>query len=144
MDTIASLPDSASPTFERGLIIGKFLPLHAGHLFLIRSALERCRRLTVLLQSLSPDAIPGHARWNWLRDSFPRRDHPNVRVVHAAEDVPQFPHEHADFWRIWRDLILSHAGPCDAVFSSEDYGDGLAQVLGARRDRRSAARRGRP
>jgi NadR type nicotinamide-nucleotide adenylyltransferase len=118
--------------FERGLIIGKFLPLHLGHLFLIESALNRCKYLTVLLQSLSGDEIPGHARWNWLRDSFPSRDFPDVRIVHAAEDVPQFPHEHADFWAIWRDLILRQVGPCDAVFSSEDYGATLSQVLGAR------------
>ena len=88
--------------------------------------------MTILLQSLSRDEISGHARWNWLRDSFPARDFPQVRVVHAAEEIPQFPHEHPDFWSLWRDLILRHAGPCDAVFSSEDYGFELAQVLGAR------------
>jgi NadR type nicotinamide-nucleotide adenylyltransferase len=128
--------------FERGLIIGKFWPLTTGHLFLIDAARARSKYLTVLLQSLSGDEIPGHSRFNWLRDSFPTHDFPNIRAVHAAEDVPQFPHEHANFWDIWRDLILRHAGPCDAVFSSEDYGDALAQVLGARHvlvDRERAA-----
>jgi HTH-type transcriptional repressor of NAD biosynthesis genes len=119
---------------ERGLVIGKFLPLTTGHLFLIESALARCKYLTVLLQSLSRDEIPGHLRWNWLRDSFPTRDFPRVRVVHAREDVPQFPHEHSNFWNIWRDLIERHAGKVDVVFSSEEYGDALAQVLGARHE----------
>lgn len=94
--------------------------------------MKQCDHLTILLQSLSDDAISGHDRFNWLRDSFPTRDFPSVRVVHAAEDIPQFPHQHSDFWSLWRDLIGRHAGPCDAVFSSEDYGFELAQVLGAR------------
>lgn len=133
MDARISLADATpEPRFERGLIIGKFLPLTTGHLFLIESALARCKYLTVLLQSLAHDEIPGHARWNWLRDSFPARNFPQVRVVHAAENIPQFPHEHPDFWSLWRDLIARHVGRCDAVFSSEDYGETLAQVLGAR------------
>jgi NadR type nicotinamide-nucleotide adenylyltransferase len=131
MESIAALAGAQSRA-EHGLIIGKFLPLTTGHLFLINAGHARCKYLTVLLQSLSGDEIPGHLRFNWLRDSFPSRDFPDVRIVHAAEDVPQFPHQHADFWGIWRDLILRHAGECGLVFSSEDYGDTLAQVLGAR------------
>ena len=117
---------------SRGLVIGKFLPLTTGHCFLIESARAQCEQLTVLLGSLSNEPIPGHLRFNWLRDTFPTRDFPTVRCVHAAEDVPQFPHEHPDFWNIWRDLIARHAGPVDVVFSSEDYGNKLAQVLAAR------------
>ncbi len=133
MEPITAHPAPLAPERpEHGLIIGKFLPLTTGHLFLINSAIERCQRLTVLLQSLSRDEILGHLRFNWLRDSFPQRDFPKLSLIHAAEDVPQFPHEHEDFWSIWRELIQRHAGPCDAVFSSEDYGDKLAQVLGAR------------
>ena len=126
----------------RGLVIGKFLPLTTGHCFLIESARAQCEQLTVLLGSLSSEPISGHLRFNWLRDTFSTRDFPDIRCVHAAEDVPQYPHEHPDFWNIWRDLIARHAGPVDVVFSSEDYGEKLAQVLAARhmmidRDRRT-------
>jgi len=53
-------------------------------------------------------------------------------VVHVAEEVPQTPDEHPEFWTIWTELIGRHAGDIDVVFTSEDYGDELARRLSAR------------
>jgi len=111
-----------------GFILGKFLPLHRGHIYLIDYARSRVDHLTVLVCSLAREPIPGELRYRWVRDLYP-----DVNVQHFSEDVPQYPHEHPDFWDIWRRTIRRFVptGP-DFVFTSETYGDRLAQILGAR------------
>ena len=112
---------------RRGLVLGKFLPYHAGHAHLIRTARSHVDELTVLVCSIAREEIPGATRVAWVAES-----HPDCRVVHVAEEVPQTPEEHPEFWPIWTDLVRRHAGAIDTVFTSEDYGDELARRLGAR------------
>lgn len=81
--------------------------------------------LTVLVCTLAAEPIDGHRRAQWVRETFP-----DVRVLHVTEEVPAYPNEHPDFWRIWRDLIRRNAPEADTIFSSEDYGARLAQELG--------------
>ena len=127
-----------------GLVIGKFLPPHRGHAYLIETALARVDRLIVLVCSLKREAIPGERRVAWLREMFPAAD-----VRHHADENPSEPHEHERFWELWTASIrrLVPAGP-DLVFSSEDYGEELARRLGARhalvdRERRAVPISGR-
>jgi HTH-type transcriptional repressor of NAD biosynthesis genes len=77
--------------------------------------------------SIAREPIPGDLRFGWVAES-----HPDCRVLHVTEEVPQEPAEHPDFWPIWVDLIGRHAGKVDVVFTSETYGDELARRLGAR------------
>lgn len=111
-----------------GLVIGKFLPPHKGHAYLIETALGQVDRLIVLVCSLSRDAIPGERRVAWLREMFPGAD-----VRHHTDENPSEPGEHPAFWELWTASIrrLVPAGP-DLVFSSEAYGDELGRRLGAR------------
>jgi NadR type nicotinamide-nucleotide adenylyltransferase len=111
----------------RGLVLGKFLPYHTGHAHLIREARSRVDELTVLVCSIRREPIAGALRYRWVRDA-----HPDCRVVHVAEEVPQAPDEHEAFWTVWKELIGRHAGAVDVVFTSESYGDELARHLGAR------------
>ena len=108
-------------------MLGKFLPYHEGHAHLIRSARARVDHLTVLVCSIGREPIAGGLRYQWVRAS-----HPDCRVVHVSEEVPQAPEDASDFWPIWTDLIERYAGPVDIVFTSEDYGDELARRIGAR------------
>jgi HTH-type transcriptional repressor of NAD biosynthesis genes len=110
-----------------GLVLGKFLPYHAGHAHLIRTARAQVDVLTVLVCSIAREPIPGAIRFAWVAES-----HPDCRVVHVAEEVAQTPEEDPEFWPIWMDLVRRHAGAIDVVFSSEEYGDELARRLGAR------------
>ena len=111
-----------------GFLLGKFLPLHRGHMHLIETAQKHVDHLTVLVCSLHREPIPGELRYRWVCDLFP-----HVSVQHFSEDIPQYPHEHPDFWNIWRVVIRRYVpvGP-DYVFTSEHYGDKLADILGAR------------
>tara|TARA_B100001939_G_C16947327_1_gene620814 strand:+ start:759 stop:1727 length:969 start_codon:yes stop_codon:yes gene_type:complete len=111
----------------RGLVLGKFLPPHKGHLHLISEALKQCDELTVVVGSLQREPIPGELRFQWMKELC------NCSVVHLTDENPQFPEEHPDFWRIWKaSLQRVHPEPVDVLFSSEDYGDRLASELGAR------------
>lgn len=112
----------------RGMVLGKFLPPHNGHMFLFNFAQNYVDELTILVESLPDQPIPGELRYEWVRDMFPK-----VTVLHLTDANPQDPSEHPDFWNIWKtslDRILSH--PIDFVFASEDYGWKLAEVLSAK------------
>jgi HTH-type transcriptional repressor of NAD biosynthesis genes len=99
---------------SRGLVLGKFLPYHAGHAHLIRSARAGVDALTVLVCSVAREPIPGGHRYQWVRAS-----HPDCRVVHVSEEVPQAPEDDPAFWPIWIDLVRRYAGDVDVVFTSE-------------------------
>jgi len=111
----------------RGLVLGKFLPYHAGHAHLIRTARSQADLLTVLVCSIEREPIPGPTRFGWVAEA-----HPDCRVVHVADEVPQAPDDDPNFWAIWTDLVARYAGEIDVVFTSEDYGDELARRLGAK------------
>ncbi len=110
---------------NHGLVLGKFMPLTTGHCHLIEAAQRASKNLTILVCSLLNEPINGHLRYEWVRDTFP-----DANVIHVTDEVPSFPHQHPDFWLIWRDLVRRYAPNVDALFTSEDYGETLARVLG--------------
>ncbi len=110
-----------------GLVLGKFMPPHAGHLSLIDFASRMSEELTVVVGSLPDEPIDGELRYRWMQELCPAQ-----RVLHLTDLNPQYPHEHPDFWEIWRDSLTRLVGrPIDLVFASEEYGEPLARVLGA-------------
>ncbi len=110
------------------MILGKFLPPHMGHQYLMDFALNYVERLTVVVGTLDAEPIPGELRCAWVKEMCPRAE-----VVHLIDENPQEPHEHPDFWQIWHDSLrrVLPSGP-DYLFASEDYGFKLAEILGAR------------
>ena len=73
------------------------MPPHLGHLYLVDFARRYCEDLTVVVGSLAREPIAGELRVAWMRELFPQ-----VRVVHLTDENPQLPHEHPDFWAIWK------------------------------------------
>lgn len=114
---------------RRGFVLGKFMPPHAGHVYLCDFAHAYVDELTILVCSLPGDRIPGVKRLGWMRELAP-----GARVLHCEEIVPQTPEDDPqNFWPIWRDLVKRHhPEPIDIVFASETYGHRLAAELGAR------------
>ena len=110
-----------------GLIIGKFMPPHAGHLRLCAVAAAQVDKLHVVLFSKPSEPIPGALRLEWLRELLPTAHLAHVTAEHTVDfDDPQA-------WDFWVDAIrgVLPRDP-DVVFSSEPYGDELARRLGAR------------
>ena len=115
-------------TQTTGLVLGKFLPPHLGHEYLIHFAEKFVDALTVIVGTLENEPIPGDLRFSWMKELFP-----NSNVVHLTDENPQHPAEHPDFWNIWLRSIRKFipTGP-DYVFASEEYGKKLAEILGAK------------
>lgn len=112
---------------RHALVLGKFMPPHAGHLYLCRFALGLADRVTVVVGTLPDEPIPGALRAAWMR-----RLVPDATVVHLDAVLPQHPSAHPDFWAIWRRALEGVLpAPVDLVVAGEDYGRTLASTLGA-------------
>jgi NadR type nicotinamide-nucleotide adenylyltransferase len=111
--------------YKKGFVLGKFLPPHAGHLHLVRSAMAETEQLTVLVCTIQKEPIPGHLRYQWMCALVP-----DARVIHVTDEVPSYPHEHPDFESIWTNLLKREIEPdTEVFFSSEDYGEDVARWL---------------
>lgn len=128
------LPGGRLPS---GLILGKFLPPHRGHQYLVEFAQAYVERLTVLVCSLASEPIPGELRLAWMRELFP-----DVDLQHVTDENPSFPEEHPQFWEIWVETIRQacHGTIPEILFTSESYGAELASRLGIRHVPVDAAR----
>ncbi|WP_161866519.1 AAA family ATPase [Pseudomonas yangonensis] len=129
-----------SKRFARGLVVGKFAPLHLGHEWLIRQAQEQCKQL-VLLSWAYPElaGCEPERRANWLQVRFPElrswvvTPHWVARQRERGLALPDLPHEsdpdvvQRQFVAEFCLAVLGH--PVDAVFTSEAYGDGFAAHL---------------
>lgn len=82
--------------------------------------------MTVAVCSLERESIPGTLRAAWLRELVPE-----AQVVHVTDENPQYPHEHERFWEIWTETLRRACPRLPRyLYTSEDYGDVLAPLLG--------------
>ncbi|GAA2137324.1 nicotinamide-nucleotide adenylyltransferase [Kitasatospora kazusensis] len=123
-----------SARFRHGLVIGKFYPPHAGHHFLIRTAADACELVTVVAMAADVESVPLAARVSWLREAW--AGHPHVRVTGVVDNLA-VDYDSEQAWdghvALMRDGLATApaAGPVDAVFTSEPYGEELARRFGA-------------
>lgn len=123
--------------FSTGLVVGKFAPLHKGHEFLIATALSQCNQVVVL--SYSKPELPGcepQVRQRWLETLFPecksfvlsdewlRARSANYSTLPTNDADASLHHD-----LVWHIAAESLGFDVDAVFTSEDYGDGFARSL---------------
>jgi hypothetical protein len=120
--------------FRTGLVVGKFSPLHHGHEELVRVALANSARLVVVSWSKPEYAgCEASRRRLWLQWRFGGVPGVECHVL-APEDFPDMPDNDAagDLHRAFavRWLVArGYADELDAVFTSEEYGDGFAAFL---------------
>jgi HTH-type transcriptional repressor of NAD biosynthesis genes len=111
--------------YRKGFVLGKFLPPHKGHQFMIESALAYVDELTILVCTIKSEPIAGELRYQWMKQLYP-----NLNVKHITDEVPSYPHEHPDFWNIWTKLLKRETdSDTELFFSSEDYGAEVAERL---------------
>lgn len=116
--------------FHTGLIFGKFMPVHQGHLALIEFAVRQCERLIVSINYTPGDVIDPALRFSWLRTLL--KNYPTIDVVLTADPEDDtlvgLPLEKRAYG--WSQFIKKRFTEVDAFFCSEDYGEPLAQYLG--------------
>lgn len=112
--------------FEHGFIVGKFMPLHNGHVFLIDTAITQCEQVTICVLSQPGEPISGEVRLAWITELYPE-----CTVVHHQAVLPRDDTGY-DNWDVWLESIRLHCPDgYDAVFSSEQYGKRLAADFSA-------------
>jgi HTH-type transcriptional repressor of NAD biosynthesis genes len=111
-----------------GLVIGKFLPPHAGHLGLIRFAAARCDRLTVLVGARPDEPVPGPLRKQWLAQALAAE--PTITVDYTEDDLPDAPRSERAVSKVWASYLKQRYQCVGAIFSSEAYGNYLAEYMG--------------
>lgn len=112
---------------RRGMLLGKFMPPHLGHVYLGEFAGHYVDELAIVVGSLAREPIPGALRFRWMQELFPF-----ATVLHLTDELPQEPAEHPDFWRLWHDALRAILPfTPDYVFASESYGEPLAALFGA-------------
>lgn len=129
-----------SKRFQRGLVVGKFAPLHRGHELIIRRAFEACEEV-VIISYCKPEFAGCDAarRQSWLSELFPTAyilvptDASLAGLTanaHRFREVPANDADGATHRRFCGFLCTKLLGiTADAVFTSEDYGDGFAEEL---------------
>ena len=125
------MPDAETTSlpFRHAFVLGKFMPIHAGHGHVVEAAAQQAERVTVLVWTLLREPIPDAPRFAWAVAALAHL--PNVRVVHVADEVPAQPEDSHDFRAIWVPLIHASCGDAlDVVFTSEAYGAELGWRLG--------------
>jgi NadR type nicotinamide-nucleotide adenylyltransferase len=106
--------------FERGLIVGRFVPPHRGHKYLIDVGCAQSRQLSVIVCKRPNESPPSELRVEWMREI-----HPPVNVL-TVDDT-----DNEQYYSVWAQNAVSVLGFVpDVLFSSEDYGEPFARCLG--------------
>jgi HTH-type transcriptional repressor of NAD biosynthesis genes len=113
----------------RGLVIGKFLPIHRGHIAMIEFALLHCDELIVSMSYTPTDAIDASLRFNWIKEIF--KDQPRVlpRIIADDFDDEQLPLNERT--RQWAVALRNVYPQIDVIISSEEYGASFAANMNA-------------
>lgn len=106
----------------RGLVIGKFYPLHKGHSYLIDYALSRTDELDVLVCDSPKYRINAITRKKWIEQLHPKAKVSIIKDIGKDDD--------SEAWAKYTIKFLGYAP--DIVFSSEDYGITYAKCMGAK------------
>ena len=114
---------------KRGLVIGKFMPVHQGHIALINFALEYCDELIVSMSYTLADKISHSLRYEWLKIIF--GNNPKIKVEESLDDFDNENLPLNERIKIWARFINNRFSKIDVVISSEEYGIPFAQHLGA-------------
>lgn len=116
---------------KHALVLGKFMPLHAGHQALIAFAQTQADHLTVLLCAEAMEPIAGEARERWLRLSY--ADHPRItikRVDYRDEDLPATSVSSRDVSALWTHRLQEWVPETEVIIGSEDYVRYVAEIWG--------------
>lgn len=118
--------------FKNSLVLGKFYPVHLGHLHLINTAIDNSEIVNVMVCYNDSQYIPGYLRVDALREKY--KDNQNV-IIYSCDDsgLPQHDYECEtldEFYNYWVPFVHKYVDKLDAVFTSESYGDDFAKYLG--------------
>ena len=125
---MALKPTNLQAVRTRGLTLGKYAPLHAGHQFVIETALAEIDELIILIyHAPEATAIPLPVRAGWLRQFYPQ-----AQTIEAW-DGPTMVGNTPQIQKLHETYIIETLGirGITHFYSSEFYGEHMSQALGA-------------
>ncbi|MGC3948483.1 MAG: AAA family ATPase [Chryseolinea sp.] len=115
---------------SRGLVIGKFMPIHKGHVALVEHACSHCDEVIVSMSFTPADPIPGDLRFEWVRAALAHL--PKAKPFMVLDDFDDDTLSLEERTKVWSEFIIRTYPPVDVVISSEEYGPPFARHLGVR------------
>ena len=113
----------AGRRWARGAVVGKFLPFHSGHRYLIETALAQAGEVTVIVVARAFEPIPRELRKRWIEEALP-----DAKVVLLDQDDVGLASDDSEGWAAETIRLLD--GAPDVVFTSERYGERWAKAMG--------------
>ena len=113
----------------KGLTLGKFAPFHKGHQHVVKTALDECHEVVVVVYD-EPEKtpVPLNVRAQWIRDTF---NSPRLTVIEGWAS-PNDEGYTTEVMQLQEDYIRSFGiSGVTHFYSSEDYGAHMAKSLGA-------------
>lgn len=106
----------------KGVIVGKFYPLHLGHQYLIETALSQVEQLTVIVVGKKGQIIAPEIRAEWIRSLYPK-----IKVLPVLHNLP------AKHDEKWAKATVGWAGfKPDIFFTSEVGEENYCKIMGAK------------
>jgi HTH-type transcriptional regulator, transcriptional repressor of NAD biosynthesis genes len=110
-----------------GLVLSKFSPFHLGHLNLIKFASQYVDKLYVFLCVDDNECISGDIRYNWLKEKFKNS---KIEVIYKnTTHLPNTSVSDIEVSKIWSEYMLKELPKIDIIFTSEKYGDYVAEFM---------------
>lgn len=114
----------AEKEFKVGVVVGKFMPFHDGHDFLIATAKARCEKIYVVIAHKDDQDPDVEIREEWIRTY-----HPDVEIRRI--DATKLPDWNSILWAKLTIEAIDGIKP-DAAFSSEAYGEVWCYYMGCK------------
>jgi len=114
-----------------GLTLGKFIPFHEGHRFMVQKALDEMDKVIVMVYEDDSTIIPVRQRANWIRKCFADYGD-NIEVIECY-NCPQEVGYTKSIIKEHNSYILRKMGNKGIThfYSSEEYGDHVSKALKA-------------
>ena len=118
----------------KALVIGKFMPLHKGHVALVKFATTQAETVDMLVTAHDQESIPLQLRESWAKETFREDDKVNVfGYLYSPEELNESSESDLKSSHEWADYLLKvHEGmkEVDVIIGSERYVQYMADYLG--------------
>ncbi|MBL7828239.1 MAG: AAA family ATPase [Saprospiraceae bacterium] len=112
-------------------VFGKFLPFHKGHEAMVRFALTRCDRLTILVCCSDRERVPASRRVRWINQTFIAEKRLKIEVLNYREhDLPNTSVSSRTVSEAWSNTFKKMLPEVSLLITSEPYGDFVAEYMG--------------
>lgn len=123
--------EKAIKSFNHALVMGKFMPIHLGHVALVKRALSVAKCITIAVVAKDNEPISMEIRKQWFEALFCEEIAASrVLVTCFYHSLPHDGSYEPNHVLAWCQEIASRFTNVDAFVSSEAYGDVLADYMG--------------